>query len=689
MHAREKKEPSCLGEACIYNEPEKQVISRSGDECVVALCDQWYLNYGDEAWKIETRKAVDRLNTYNDSVKHNLSATVEWLHEYACCRSFGLGTRLPWDPQYLIESLSDSTIYMAYYTVAHLLQGGNVDGRIPGPLHIKAEDMQPQVWDYILRGNVDYAELNTSVEKWKLDKLRHEFLYWYPVDLRASGKDLIQNHLAFFLFNHVAIWPDDTSKWPKSIWANGHLLLNNEKMSKSTGNFLTMLEAIEKYSADGMRLALADAGDTIEDANFMESMANAGVLRLFNFLQWVKEVVVSSQRDRDGPLNSFAARVFDNEINRSIERCTQLYDAMQFKEAVKTGFFEFQAARDRYREWSVGPLNHSLILRFIEVQALLLSPICPHLCETVWKLLGHKTSIVKAAWPACRPVDELLIKQCSYLEDVLHDFRVRQKAVASAKQKGKSVAEKPTHATVYVCDKYPSWQEAILKTLFDWHQANESLPDNKQLSKVLLGNDMLKPYAKKVMPFVAFVKENYAAKGADALRLQIDFDESNLLLENLDYITSTLELEQVEVNEKIREESRPGKPYIVFETKVLSVVIFCLYIAYVNVTFMNRDPANGLFQLEVPVFSGDTAGTVAQRIGKLNRIPKDKGDLQLYRYEDPIVGRRQIPSVENAYAGLIMVPPDAVFTFEDNDCWLTAKNATKSFAGDELIYRVC
>ena len=28
-------------EAVVYMEPEKQVISRSGDECVVALCDQW------------------------------------------------------------------------------------------------------------------------------------------------------------------------------------------------------------------------------------------------------------------------------------------------------------------------------------------------------------------------------------------------------------------------------------------------------------------------------------------------------------------------------------------------------------------------------------------------------------------------------------------------------------------------
>ena len=34
----------------LYSEPEKQVISRSGDECVVALTDQWYLNYGEPSW---------------------------------------------------------------------------------------------------------------------------------------------------------------------------------------------------------------------------------------------------------------------------------------------------------------------------------------------------------------------------------------------------------------------------------------------------------------------------------------------------------------------------------------------------------------------------------------------------------------------------------------------------------------
>ena len=46
------------------------------------------------------------------------------------------GTRLPWDPQYLIESLSDSTIYMAYYMVAHFIQG-DIYGSKPGPLGIR------------------------------------------------------------------------------------------------------------------------------------------------------------------------------------------------------------------------------------------------------------------------------------------------------------------------------------------------------------------------------------------------------------------------------------------------------------------------------------------------------------------------------------------------------------------------
>ena len=41
---------------------------------------------------------------------------------------------------------------------------------------------------------------------------RQEFQYWYPVDVRVSGKDLIPNHLTYFLYNHCAVWPEDETK---------------------------------------------------------------------------------------------------------------------------------------------------------------------------------------------------------------------------------------------------------------------------------------------------------------------------------------------------------------------------------------------------------------------------------------------------------------------------------------------
>jgi leucyl-tRNA synthetase len=59
-------------------------------------------------------------------------------------------------------------------------------------------------------------------------------------------------------------------------------------MAKSTGNFLTLKDSVNRFSADGTRLALADAGDTLEDANFVFEMADAGLLRLYAQIEWIK-----------------------------------------------------------------------------------------------------------------------------------------------------------------------------------------------------------------------------------------------------------------------------------------------------------------------------------------------------------------------------------------------------------------
>jgi leucyl-tRNA synthetase len=65
--------------------------------------------------------------------------------------------------------------------------------------------MTLEVWDYVFFKEAPKPKSRLSADV--LDKLKREFEHWYPVDLRSSGKDLVPNHLSYFLYNHAAIWP--------------------------------------------------------------------------------------------------------------------------------------------------------------------------------------------------------------------------------------------------------------------------------------------------------------------------------------------------------------------------------------------------------------------------------------------------------------------------------------------------
>lgn len=225
-------------------------------------------------------RLLSQMNTYSVETRHAFEKTLDWLNQWACARSYGLGSKIPWDPQYLVESLSDSTVYMAYYTIAHYLHS-TIDGSELGPANIPVKEMTDEVWDYIFLGK---ALPSTSIPEKTLQELRHSFEYWYPLDVRVSGKDLINNHLTFFLYNHAALFPEHD--WPQGVRTNGHLMLNGDKMSKSTGNSMTLREGVEKFGADATRIALADAGDGMDDANFEENNADSAVLRLFTEREW-------------------------------------------------------------------------------------------------------------------------------------------------------------------------------------------------------------------------------------------------------------------------------------------------------------------------------------------------------------------------------------------------------------------
>lgn len=434
----EDKETKMVSEvfaSASYWEPEGLVVSRTGNECVVALTDQWYLVYGEREWKAGVKAHLEKLQTYNPATLNGLKQGLEWLHEWACSRTYGLGTKLPWDEKWVIESLSDSTIYMAYYTVAHYLQS-NLEGTVPGIGNIKPEQMTHEVWNYIfLRGPYPAASDKVPEES-ILSKMRAEFEYWYPVDVRASGKDLIANHLTMSLYNHAAIWEKDPAKWPVSFWTNGHLMVNGEKMSKSTGNFLTLSDACRQWSVDAVRATLADAGDTLDDANFVPETANKLILRLTKEETWIENWSSTLIKPTKEEYN-FWDQVFDNEMNRLITDAFTAYSSMQYRNALKAVFFDFTTARDNYISSlsSTCPKHERLIRRWIEAFLVMLSPITPHLCQDLWRKIGRKGNVCQQPWPTAAPFDPILHRKIVYLRNARLSL-IRQKAKATKGAKG-------------------------------------------------------------------------------------------------------------------------------------------------------------------------------------------------------------------------------------------------------------
>jgi leucyl-tRNA synthetase len=283
-----------------------------------------------------------------------------------------------------------------------LTKGGVLDGSKPGPAGIEAKDMTDEVWSYIMLEGPKPKQ--TPIPLTTLESMRKEFEYYYPLDLRCSGKDLINNHLTFFIYNHTAVFPK--KNWPRAVRANGHLLLNNMKMSKSTGNFLTLGEALERYGADATRFALADAGDGLEDANFLEKTADDVIVKLFNELEWIKENVLAKDILRTGPL-SWNDKVFSTEIDSIVMAAEKAYDSMLFREALKLGFYDLQNARNEYRKATTGQgltlsgevfegMHKDLLYKFVETEVLLLSPLIPHWSENIWMEILKKVPTCNA-----------------------------------------------------------------------------------------------------------------------------------------------------------------------------------------------------------------------------------------------------------------------------------------------------
>ncbi len=393
---------------CMYDLPE-QVVCRCMTQCIVKiLSDQWFLNYSDPEWKSKAKEAVAKMTIYPDSAKQSFYTVIDWLREWACARTTGFGTPLPWGKGWIIETLSDSTVYMAFYTINNHIKQNN----------IKPETLTPEVFDYIFYGKGNPIELqeaigiNTSL----LDAMRNEFLYWYPFDLRNSAKELVPNHLSFCIFHHAALFPPE--HWPKAIGVNGMLMVEGQGMHKSKGNFITMKAAVEKYGADATRCALLLGAEGMDDPDWRTENVSDLQGKFEALITFASGIMISAKKDE----NTTLERWLIGKLQHRIEEVTASLNELKTRTALQTALFETWNDLRWYIQRK-GRSDAKALREAVIVWLKLLAPFAPFITEELWSQTGEAGFISVTSWPVCdeAKVDVAAEEQENFVTDLMSD----------------------------------------------------------------------------------------------------------------------------------------------------------------------------------------------------------------------------------------------------------------------------
>jgi leucyl-tRNA synthetase len=207
-------------------------------------------------------------------------------------------------------------------------------------------------------------------------------------------------------------------------------------------------------------------------------------------------------------------------------------------------------------------MNYDLACRFMDVQTRLITPICPHYAEYVWRtLLKMNGFVVKAGWPVADAPDLTLKSANKYLQDSIVLMRkLLQKQILGSKKakKNDSPVTLLTEANrltglIYVNEQFHGWKAdclMILQSKFD-SKTGTFAPDEEILEALKnssVGQDAdFKQTQQLYRPFLRFKKDEAVALGVQALDLRLPFGEIEVLQENLDLIKRQLGLDEVEI----------------------------------------------------------------------------------------------------------------------------------------------
>jgi len=309
-------------------------------------------------------------------------------------------------------------------------------------------------------------------------------------------------------------------------------------------------------------------------------------LRVHTLLGWCEEVLGSGKEAatlRRGEKREYHDEVFEHEINELINVTRGHYEATNYKDALKYGFYELQSARDWYREVTADIGMHADLVRYwIRTAALLVTPIAPHFAEHIYTgILQSPTSIQNALWPTPeKKVDPGVLEAAAYMRGTIKTIRDAEGALVKmmSKMKGKGGSKgsnidvfdpkKPKSVRIYVATAFPEWQNTCVDAVrAAWDEKVDKVDDGT-VREVLTEKGLIKD--KRAMPFVQAFKKRMQQFGAhSAFRRTLSFSEQQVLTEILPYLKKTLGLvdaEVLSVEEAREREGQPGYTKSIIET---------------------------------------------------------------------------------------------------------------------------
>lgn len=569
-----------------YEFVNKPIKCRCGNECFVKLLnDQWFINYKDKEWKHKVHNYIDELSIIPEDLRQEFHNVVDWLKERACARKSGLGTKLPWDHEWIIESLSDSVIYMAYYIISKFINEQKYS------MTKNLNNINESFFDYILlgSGNVQDIAKNCNLSISLIQEIRDEFIYFYPVDSRHSGRDLVPNHLSFFLFNHIAIF--EKKFWPHQIVVNGSVLMEGKKMSKSLGNIIPLRTAIQEYGADTIRLAILISSELLQDADFSFDTARSIRIKLLEFYTLSQQILKSNFYNKvsnqnlsldellylDISENEYSLQLEDrwliSKLQRLINNVTRSMETLRIREALHNILYVF----DQHIHWYKKRINakkrsndnmvNKILILCFSIRIKLLSPFAPFISEEIWNNLGSRSSIVSSKWPTVfnEKIDPLSEESDEFIKRLTLDISNIIK-----------VTRKLPH-TIYIYCSSSGKQKIYQKILKIITLTNERNFGN--IMKKLI-QDPETSYAKKDPSFVKKTVEDILSESVEARNNRLNLnslDEISIIKDSEKLISNEIEFENIRINVYSEEEkdkfdpksksrfSRPYKPAIYLE----------------------------------------------------------------------------------------------------------------------------